>query len=60
MIEALAARYAEDPASDREPLDQAYHEKARALAEAHPDDVDLQVLAAASYMNTTRWNYWGR
>ena len=58
MIEALAARYAEDPAAERAPLDQAYHEKARALAAAYPDDVDLQVLAAASYMNTTRWNYW--
>ena len=58
MIEALAARYAEDPAAEREPLDQAYHEKARALAEAYPDDIELQVLAAASYMNTTRWNYW--
>ena len=58
MIEALAARYAEDPAAEREPLDQAYFGKARALAEAYPDDVDLQVLAAAAYMNTTRWNYW--
>ncbi|MXX85125.1 MAG: hypothetical protein F4Y71_01555 [Acidobacteria bacterium] len=58
MIEALAVRYAEDPASDREPLDEAWHEKARALAEKYPDDIELQVLAAASYMNTTRWNYW--
>ena len=58
MIEALAARYAEDPASERAPLDQAYYEKARALAESYPDDVDLQVLAAAAFMNTTRWNYW--
>ena len=58
MIEALAARYAEDPAAEREPLDKAYHEKARALAEKYPDDIELQVLAAASYMNTTRWNYW--
>lgn len=58
MIEALAARYAEDPAAERAPLDQAYYEKARALAAAYPDDVDLQVLAAAAYMNTTRWNYW--
>ncbi len=58
MIDALAARYAEDPASERAPLDKAYHDKARALAEAYPDDIDLQVMAAASYMNTTRWNYW--
>jgi len=58
MIDALAVRYAEDPAADREPLDKAYHEKARALAETYPDDIELQVLAAASYMNTTRWNYW--
>lgn len=58
MIDALAVRYAEDPASDRDPLDQAYYEKTRALAEAYPDDVDIQVLAAASYMNTTRWSYW--
>ena len=58
MIEALSARYAEDPAAERAPLDLAYYEKARALAEAYPDDVDLQVLAAAAWMNTTRWNYW--
>ncbi len=58
MIEALAVRYAEDPAAERDPLDKAWHEKAKALAEAHPDDLDLQVLAASSYMNTTRWNYW--
>ncbi len=58
MIEALAARYAEDPASERDPLDKAYYRKARALAEAWPDDVDIQVLAAAAWMNTTRWNYW--
>jgi len=58
MIEALAARYSEDPAAEREPLDKAYHEKARTLAETYPDDIELQVLAAASYMNTTRWNYW--
>ena len=58
MIEALAARYSEDPAAEREPLDKAYHEKARSLAETYPDDIELQVLAAASYMNTTRWNYW--
>lgn len=58
MIEALAARYSEDPAAERELLDKAYHEKARSLAETYPDDIELQVLAAASYMNTTRWNYW--
>lgn len=58
MIEALAARYSEDPAAERAPLDQAYHEKARALSEAYPDDLELRVLAAASFMNTTRWNYW--
>lgn len=58
MIEALAARYSPDPAAERAPLDEAYHEKARALSEAYPDDLELRVLAAASYMNTTRWNYW--
>ncbi len=58
MIETLAARYAEDPASERDPLDKAYYEKARALAEAWPDDLDIQVLAAAAFMNTTRWDYW--
>ncbi len=58
MIEALAARYSADPAAERAPLDQAYYERARALAESWPDDVDLQVLAAAAYMNTTRWSYW--
>lgn len=58
MIEALATRYSEDPAAERAPLDEAYHEAARALAERYPDDIEIQVLAAASWMNTTRWNYW--
>ncbi len=58
MIEALATRYSEDPASERAPLDEAYHEAARALAERYPDDIEIQVLAAASWMNTTRWDYW--
>lgn len=60
LIEALATRYAEDPAAERAPLDQAWHEAARPLADKYPDDVDIQVLAAASWMNTTRWNYWDK
>ncbi len=60
MIEALATRYAEDPAAERAPLDQAWFEAARELAGKYPDDVDIQVLAAAAWMNTTRWNYWDK
>jgi len=60
FIDALAARYANDPMAPRQPLDQAYAEAMRGLAEKYPDDLDALTLYAASLMNLSPWNYWTR
>ncbi len=58
LIEAMSARYAKDPKSPRPALDQAYYEAMRPLADRFPASSEALTLAAASYMNTTRWDYW--
>ena len=58
FIEALAARFDEDPEVERQPLDDAYWTAMREVARQFPDDLDAVTLAAAAYMNTTRWDYW--
>jgi tetratricopeptide (TPR) repeat protein len=58
MIEALATRYSERADADRAALDRAYADAMRALAGRHPDDADIQALAAESIMDTDPWNYW--
>lgn len=58
LIEALDARYADDPAAERGPLDDAWAAAMRPLVERFPDDHDVLTLAAAAHMNTTRWEYW--
>jgi tetratricopeptide (TPR) repeat protein len=57
-IDALAARYNGDPATPREPLDEAYVEAMRALYKKYPDDDDAASLFAESLMNTMPWDYW--
>ena len=57
-IDALAARYNGDPATPREPLDEAYVETMRALYKKYPDDDDVASLFAESLMNTMPWDYW--
>ena len=57
-IDALAARYHVDPAVERDPLDLAYADAMRALANKYPDDVDASTLFAEALMNTMPWNYW--
>jgi tetratricopeptide (TPR) repeat protein len=58
LIEALARRYAEDPAAAREPLDRAYAEAMRDVVRRFPDDDDAATLFAQSVMDTSPWNYW--
>lgn len=58
LIEALAARYAPDPAAERAPLDSAYARAMEAVRERHPDDTDVLTLYAASLMNLSPWYYW--
>lgn len=57
-IDALAARYNGDVTTPREPLDQAYMSKMRALHHKYPDDDDAAALFAESMMNTMPWDYW--
>jgi hypothetical protein len=59
-IEALAARYAEDPKADRPALNAAYAEAMRRLHEKYPADTDAATLYAAALMNLSPWNYWNR
>lgn len=57
-IEALAKRYASDPAAERAPLDRAYADAMRDVARRFPDDLDASTLFAQSLMDTAPWNYW--
>lgn len=58
LINAQAARYNGDAESDREPLDLAYANAMRQVAEKYRDDDNIQAMFAESMMNTMPWNYW--
>ena len=57
-IEALSARYIENPPDDRSELDMQYANAMRELAAAYPDDLDAATIFGASLMETTPWDYW--
>jgi tetratricopeptide (TPR) repeat protein len=57
LIEAMARRYAEDPASaDRGELDRAYADAMREVAARYPDDQDVQSLFAEALMVLHPWD----
>ena len=58
LIEALKVRYAATPPSDRAPLDNAYADAMRKVAERFPDDLHVQTLFAEAMMDTMPWAYW--
>lgn len=58
LIEAVAARYSEDPAAERPKLDLAFAEAMAALSDKYPDDLELAVIAAEAGMDTQPWDYW--
>src|SRR5690606_23719598 len=58
FIRALSARYAQDPAEDRRPLDEAYAVAMRELARARPDDLDAAVMSAEALMDLQPWAYY--
>ena len=58
LIDALAKRYAANPAADRAALDRAYAEAMRAVAAQFPADPDIQTFFADAVMNTMPWDYW--
>lgn len=57
-IDALAKRYAREPAKDRSALDADFADAMRALAKKYPDDLDAQTLLAEALMDMSPWNYW--
>ncbi|MGH8129877.1 MAG: tetratricopeptide repeat protein, partial [Steroidobacteraceae bacterium] len=58
FINALSARYAENPPEDRRPLDEAYAAAMAELAAKYPDDVDVVTFHAESMMDLQPWDYW--
>lgn len=57
-IEALSARYAENPPEDRRPLDEAYAAAMENLVTRYPDDLDAATLHAEALMNLQPWDFW--
>jgi tetratricopeptide (TPR) repeat protein len=57
-IEALAARYAQNPPADRHPLDEAFAQAMAKVWDSYPNDLDAGVFHAESMMDTQPWDYW--
>lgn len=57
-IDALAARYAQNPPEDRKALDLAFANAMREVVKKYPDDLDAKTIFAESLMNTMPWGYW--
>lgn len=58
LIEAIVARYAQDPKAERAKLDRAYSEAMARAAERFPDDLDIAAIYAESLMDLSPWDYW--
>jgi tetratricopeptide (TPR) repeat protein len=61
LIEALQARFPTDDPDDTDGLQAghaAYADAMVALAQAYPDDIDVQALAADALVNITAWALW--
>ncbi|WP_408950192.1 hypothetical protein [Lysobacter sp. Hz 25] len=58
FIQALAARYAQNPPADRKPLDLAYAEATRKLVQQRPDDLDAATFHAEALMDLQPWDYY--
>ncbi len=58
LITALKSRYDEDLTKDIGDLNMAYMKAMESVLKDFPDDPNVNVLYAASVMNTVPWNYW--
>jgi len=58
LIEALQARYSDDPAAERAALDAAFADAMVAAADALPDHDEVQTIAVEAIMDTQPWDYW--
>jgi len=60
LIEALSARYSEDLTADITELNMSYMQAMIKVKKKFPEDANMQILYAASAMNTVPWNYWDK
>lgn len=60
LIEALSARYSENLTEDIAELNMTYMDAMSRVIKKFPEDSNLQILYAASVMNTVPWNYWDK
>ncbi|WP_117885184.1 tetratricopeptide repeat protein [Aureibaculum luteum] len=60
LINALSARYSTDLTKDVAELNSAYMNAMKKVVQQYPEDVNIQILYAASVMNTVPWNYWDK
>ncbi len=60
LITALENRYSEDLTMDVAVLNMAYMKAMEKVASQFPKDANIQILYAASIMNTVPWNYWDK
>jgi len=60
LIKALDARYSQDLNKDVAELNMDYMHAMTKVAEQFPEDANIQILYAASVMNTVPWNYWDK
>lgn len=60
LIEALSARYSEDLTKDVAELNMAYMLAMKKVVQRFLEDANIQILYAASVMNTVPWNYWDK
>ncbi|MGD2084073.1 MAG: hypothetical protein PVF91_14010 [Chromatiales bacterium] len=58
LIDALAERYSDDPAADRDALNRAYAHAMANVADQFPHDPTVQALYADALMNISPWDYW--
>jgi tetratricopeptide (TPR) repeat protein len=58
LIDALTERFAAEPPADRAALDRAYAAAMARVAEAFPQDPDVQTFYSDAVMNTMPWDYW--
>jgi tetratricopeptide (TPR) repeat protein len=60
LIEALSARYSKDLTADIPELNRTYMHAMTKAVKQFPEDANVQILYAASVMNTVPWNYWDK
>ncbi|HEV8199658.1 MAG TPA: hypothetical protein VGS03_06530, partial [Candidatus Polarisedimenticolia bacterium] len=58
-VEALAARYSNDPKADLRALDEAYRNAMKQVTQKYPDDLDAATIYAESLMDLNPWKFWG-